>query len=220
METRIVKPGFRSGLLEVLEEAPRREGRKMWLCRCDCGGEKVVSDSHLKSGHTKSCGCITRSRMRNTAFDLTGRQFGRLTVISPASERINGSVTWHCVCDCGNELDVEAEYLLRDKTRSCGCLKEEQRKINMEKAIHFVDGTCIEKIACQREIATNTSGHRGVTRRSHGTWRAALTFRGKRYDLGTHKTFEQAVAARLSGERLHYGEYLEKYYAEQSKGSL
>ena len=28
----------------------------MWLCRCDCGSVLCVSSSHLKSGHTKSCG--------------------------------------------------------------------------------------------------------------------------------------------------------------------
>jgi hypothetical protein len=30
-----------------------------WLCRCDCGTEKVVSSSHLRNGRTKSCGCAT-----------------------------------------------------------------------------------------------------------------------------------------------------------------
>lgn len=28
-----------------------------WLCRCDCGREKVVIGTNLKSGKTKSCGC-------------------------------------------------------------------------------------------------------------------------------------------------------------------
>ena len=28
-----------------------------WLCRCDCGTEKVVQGRHLLEGSTKSCGC-------------------------------------------------------------------------------------------------------------------------------------------------------------------
>ena len=32
--------------------------RPRWLCRCDCGTEKVVSAGHLRSGHTRSCGCL------------------------------------------------------------------------------------------------------------------------------------------------------------------
>ncbi len=273
MENSIVKPGFRSGLLEVIETAPRQNGRKMWLCRCDCGSQKIVSDSHLKSGHTKSCGCISRRRpiapgmrvgqlvliaeaprregcrfwlcrcdcgrecqvsethlktghtkscgcfQRKTAqekaFDLFGRRFDRLEVVGKEPERFDGVAKWRCRCDCGQECYAEAEYLLRGKTKSCGCLQEEQRKLNMEKAIHFVDGTCIEKIACQREIATNTSGHRGVLQRKNGMWRAYLTFRGKRHDLGTYPSFEEAVKARLEGESTYYEEYLKQYRQKQ-----
>lgn len=33
-------------------------GDRKWLCRCECGNEVTVSGGHLKSGHTKSCGCL------------------------------------------------------------------------------------------------------------------------------------------------------------------
>lgn len=29
-----------------------------WYCQCECGNVAVVSYDHLKSGHTKSCGCL------------------------------------------------------------------------------------------------------------------------------------------------------------------
>ena len=32
--------------------------KKMWLCECECGGSTCVEDNKLKSGHTKSCGCL------------------------------------------------------------------------------------------------------------------------------------------------------------------
>lgn len=35
-----------------------------WLCRCDCGGEAVVATAPLKSGETKSCGCLRRSQLK------------------------------------------------------------------------------------------------------------------------------------------------------------
>ena len=81
----------------------------------------------------------------------------------------------------------------------------------MAASIHIVDGTCVERIACQRETAANTSGHRGVTRRKNGTWRACMDFQGKRYDLGTYRSFDEAVAARLEGEKM-YQKFLEDYY--------
>ena len=33
-------------------------GRARWQCVCSCGGRKVVRAEHLKSGYTKSCGCL------------------------------------------------------------------------------------------------------------------------------------------------------------------
>jgi hypothetical protein len=32
-----------------------------YKCRCDCGNIAIVSGTHLRSGHTLSCGCIKSS---------------------------------------------------------------------------------------------------------------------------------------------------------------
>lgn len=32
-----------------------------WLCQCDCGELKVIKGSSLRSGNTRSCGCLVRS---------------------------------------------------------------------------------------------------------------------------------------------------------------
>ncbi|GAW98093.1 AP2 domain-containing protein [Secundilactobacillus mixtipabuli] len=32
----------------------------MWLCQCDCGNKTVVDGVRLRSGITKSCGCLRR----------------------------------------------------------------------------------------------------------------------------------------------------------------
>ena len=32
--------------------------RTMWACVCSCGVTTVVQGQHLRSGHTKSCGCL------------------------------------------------------------------------------------------------------------------------------------------------------------------
>ena len=50
--------GQRYGKLTVLAPAENVGGRTAWLCRCDCGREAVVKTIHLRSGHTKSCGCL------------------------------------------------------------------------------------------------------------------------------------------------------------------
>lgn len=32
----------------------------MWMCECKCGENKVISGSNLRTGRTRSCGCLSR----------------------------------------------------------------------------------------------------------------------------------------------------------------
>jgi len=50
--------GQRFGRLSVIRRDDSRKNAAYWLCRCDCGNEKVVQGCHLRSGATVSCGCL------------------------------------------------------------------------------------------------------------------------------------------------------------------
>lgn len=50
--------GQKFGKLTVLEQVKSNNGHAMWKCKCDCGGEKVVSGKNLIRGDTLSCGCL------------------------------------------------------------------------------------------------------------------------------------------------------------------
>ena len=54
-------------------------------------------------------------------LDLTGRVFGRLTVIEPAPDKKN-KTRWICKCKCGETIAVYSNSLIQQNTRSCGCL--------------------------------------------------------------------------------------------------
>lgn len=84
----------------------------------------------------------------------------------------------------------------------------------MKKAIHFVEGTCLERIASHEKTANNTSGYRGVYQ-DGGRWRASIGFQGKRYYLGTFGSLDDAVAARKKAEKELYDPMLEKYKKEK-----
>ena len=57
--------GKRFGRLVVIKYYDDIEpGRPRWLCRCDCGNERVVRGISLRKGDTKSCGCITKERAK------------------------------------------------------------------------------------------------------------------------------------------------------------
>lgn len=57
--------GMRFGRLSVMERAENKGNHPAWTCKCDCGSMCVVTGTHLRSGHTLSCGCLQRERTSN-----------------------------------------------------------------------------------------------------------------------------------------------------------
>ena len=56
---KINEVGNKYGKLTVISEAGRDKYRQvLWLCKCDCGNETIVRGSTLRSGGTRSCGCL------------------------------------------------------------------------------------------------------------------------------------------------------------------
>lgn len=60
-------------------------------------------------------------------LNLLGHRYGRLLVIAQAPTLRYSR--WRCRCDCGTEVVVSAQLLRMGTagTRSCGCLRREQR---------------------------------------------------------------------------------------------
>ena len=63
--------------------------------------------------------------------DLSGRQFGRLTVIEragtyrPRHDPFHSQPQYLCRCECGEEVVVSGHNLKQGRTKSCGCLRRE-----------------------------------------------------------------------------------------------
>lgn len=58
--------GQRFGKWYVISRASNRGKAVMWLCHCDCGKEKVVHGTSLKSGASTNCGCGRIEKHRKT----------------------------------------------------------------------------------------------------------------------------------------------------------
>lgn len=115
--------GQKYGRLTILNRAPNSRQGVMWNCLCDCGNQTQVSTRALRSGNTKSCGCLHRELVgKQFSKDLTNQRFGNLIALEPTADRKHGSVVWKCQCDCGNIHYTTAELLLNGHTSSCGCL--------------------------------------------------------------------------------------------------
>mgnify|MGYP000864723466 FL=1 len=57
--------------------------------------------------------------------DLTGRRFGRLTVVQKVSKKSSNTTRWLCLCDCGNYNETTRTSLIKGHSKSCGCLAKE-----------------------------------------------------------------------------------------------
>lgn len=126
--------GQKFGRLTVLHRAEDHISKgghheSAWLCQCACGNQVVVQRGNLTSGNTKSCGCWNRDVRKAKREDLTGKVFGRLTVIAPAEDHITPSGIhlhmWLCRCECGNLTTVSSGNLRSGAVKSCGCLQRE-----------------------------------------------------------------------------------------------
>ena len=119
MPAKIDLTGQKFNKLTVIKEAPkeqRKNNRVTWICRCDCGKEVLVTGKDLKSGNTKSCGCLYSK-------NLVGKRYCRLLVLASTEMRKHGSMVWKCQCDCGNICYVISTFLTQGRTQSCGCLQ-------------------------------------------------------------------------------------------------
>ena len=60
------------GRLKVLEFIERKNHKSYWKCKCECGNEIIIPIIYLRTGDTKSCGClrkeITSKTSKNNSF--------------------------------------------------------------------------------------------------------------------------------------------------------
>lgn len=67
----------------------------------------------------------TDGRRVSRAFDITGKRFGRWTVVERNGTKPSGDAVWQCRCDCGTVRDVGGAQLRFARSLSCGCLRTE-----------------------------------------------------------------------------------------------
>lgn len=200
--------GMIFGRWRVLCQASDRDGDQVfWKCRCECGTEKVLAGGWLRSGDTKSCGCLRKERMQKLNFKHGhGRHLLR-------------SVFKNIIDRCENENNKSyKDYGLRgisvcDEWRdSYISFFEWALKTGYEHGLEIdrIDNnngyspencrftTKTNNIKNQRTIiASNTSGYRGVSK-IHKTEKyvAYAKSNGEWFYLGRHKTAKEAAMVR------------------------
>jgi hypothetical protein len=77
MAKKVDLTGQRFGRLVVeADTGERKKGYVLWKCKCDCGGTTVLDGWRLKSGMTKSCGCLHSEVARKRCKTMNEKPHG------------------------------------------------------------------------------------------------------------------------------------------------
>ena len=196
----------------------------LWECQCICGKICQVNSRSLKSGNTKSCGCIQgetlRSKNLNT-YDLSGEygigfcSDGSTFYFDLEDYDVIKGYTWH-----KNELgylittyrteQIRMHRLLLGLTTDDSDIEvdhknhnpSDNRKNNLRTCTH-------QENQCNRvDPANNTSGHIGVSYLSkQNKYRAFIDYKGKYYSLGKYTDIRDAITARERAEKEYFAEF-------------
>jgi hypothetical protein len=224
-------------VIKKVEKPNHRKNRgSYWLCKCDCGNEKdiILSSSELNSGNTQSCGCISKERLikfnkinkkKYNQYDLSGEygigytskgeefyfdledynkikdycwRVGNKGYIMCTQRQSNGhkhDILFHrLVTNCPENMSVD--HINGINTRN------DNRKINLRICTH-------QENLCNYPIPkNNTSGKTGVCwDKIHNVWKAYITYKYKRINLGSFNNYEDAVKIREEAEEKYFGDY-------------
>lgn len=166
---------------------------------------------------------------KSTYRNLVGEKFGMLTVIERAEDSYlpNGETRrkWKCRCDCGNEV-VRHETTLKNKNHlhCCGCVQRAKLKPQTDKKLlsragkrgiqgRMVNGVNMLMLDNDKNISTNTSGHKGVSyQKNIDKWRAYVGYKNHRYTLIYDEDIEVCIKIRQEAVQAIYDGCFEEYY--------
>lgn len=190
-----------------------------WNCLCDCGANIVCSSINLKSGNTKSCGCLRNEKnhaQKNTKSNQWIEEKDCVVGITCKGEKFYiDKEDYEKVKNYCWRIDKNSGYVIANSRNGSNKVifihriimdpkdeelidhknwnKADNRKSNLRIATKSENN-----INIKRKI-NNSTGYTGVTKEPNG-YKARISKNGTRYDLGTYESFEEAVKIRHQAE--------------------
>lgn len=201
-----IKIGDVFGKLTVVEYVGKdEEYRNLYLCKCDCGNEKIVTDNKLLSKNTKSCGCLKIEKLEKHGLSKTKIYQVWQQIIS------------RCYTEtCNNYSKYGAKGILvcdEWKSKTDGFINFYNWAINNG----YYEGLTIDRIDtygnyepknCRwatyeeqntnlRMLKNNKSGYRGCFYlKKYNKWKANISIKNKSIHIGQYDTLKECVEAR------------------------
>ncbi len=221
--------GCKFGRLYVLKRAPNDKfNNSRWECLCKCGNKTIVAGNALRSGNTKSCGCLHREVMRKIVskqnkFDLSGEcgvgytsntnkpfyfdleDFDKIKNYCWV-ERSDGYIVANSKLNNNqtirmHRLVTNNQFLTVDHIN---CKKYDNRKINLRSSNKQLNNI-------NRGVNSNNKlGIKGIFKKRDGNYIAKIE-KGNKIYTKSSGDLEYLIAWRKAKEIELYGEYAYKY---------
>lgn len=142
--------GKKFNRLTAVRQSYYHQAKRTWVWEflCDCGKVHFSKGSDVKSGHVKSCGCLRLEKLREKPAynfdDMTGKVFGRLTVLYRSERKTKNFTRWLCKCECGVLKEIDRGNLVTGQIVSCGCYNSQN--IKERKTTHGMSKTRLYKV--------------------------------------------------------------------------
>lgn len=224
--------GLRFGRLTVLSRATNVSSRQAyWNCVCDCGNTTVVNGCRLRSGQTKSCGCLWKEKIIEGSIRHNKKQ---------NEFYIDGDIVFVKLVDSEKTMMVDLDiwndwangYRWRESKQGYaytvtrregrfffhvrafpGCPVDKMRDHidgnrlnNTRNNIRFV--TASQNMHNRGLSSNNTSGCNGVYfHKNTGKWASEIKVGNKKIHFGLFATKDEAINTRKQAEIDYYGEY-------------
>lgn len=179
-----------------------------WECLCDCGNMVTVTLNDLRSGKTKSCGCLRNSNTYRKSeddymigTDCNGNEF----YFDEEDFNLVSDYVWY----------IDSEYVIT---------RVEQKRVSMhrlimnpsdDKEIDHINGNKADNRKINLRICShnqnmynkpvyknNKTGVKGVTYEK-SKYRARIVANKKVIELGCYSNKEDAFEARMKAEKIH-----------------
>ena len=112
-------------LLSLIEESVKNIDGKIYdKYLCKCGNIIIRAGVLVRSGATKSCGCLMRNPPNKKYF--APPTDSRLTLIKEDIKKIDGEWVSKYKCSCGKIKILKTHQVNCGETKSCGCLQKEK----------------------------------------------------------------------------------------------
>ena len=185
----------------------------MWLCKCDCGNEKIISSNCLVSGSTKSCGeCPINFYELKNDFAIIKTFNNKEFKVNLEDFEVVKKYNWYDMkgyaCALSNGVTIYMHRVLMDVPKEMevdhiDSNKSNNLRSNLRVCTHKENSRNTNK---QRNNTTST--YKGVSYdKSRKKWEAYIMTNDRKYHLGRYETEKEAALKYNIKAKELFGEY-------------